>query len=159
MTRRSATFPGFTAELVAGGALVGDVLGNVRWQVSGHTLAQADIGLPPLACSRPFLEGMMRARVADLPRVRLLDGCAVAGLDITPDAARVTGVRVAGPGAESQLLAADLVVDTSGRGSRKPAWLAEWGYPTPAVERVEIELAYASAVFRLLPAPSDPTFS
>ena len=34
-------FPGFTASLTASGAVRGDVLGNVRWQLSGHQLRQA----------------------------------------------------------------------------------------------------------------------
>jgi 2-polyprenyl-6-methoxyphenol hydroxylase-like FAD-dependent oxidoreductase len=144
-------FPGLTAELMACGAAVGDVLGNARLQLSGHTLAQADIGLPGVVCSRPFLEGMVRARLAKMQSVRLLDGCAVAGLTTTRDAARVTGVRVAGPPAGTAPLAADLVVDTTGRGSRTPKWLAEWGYPTPSAERVDIGLSYSTAVFRLRP--------
>lgn len=144
-------FAGFTGELVAGGAEVGDVLANVRWQLSGHTFAQAEVGLPGVCCSRPFLEGMLRARVVALPRVTLLERCAVAGLVTTPDAARVTGVRFGGCLAASVPLEADLVVDTTGRGSRTPAWLAEWGYPAPPVQRVEIGLGYASAVVRLRP--------
>jgi len=39
-------FPGFTASLAASGAVRGDVLGEVRWQLSGHQLRQATIGLP-----------------------------------------------------------------------------------------------------------------
>ena len=41
-------FPGFTNTLTAAGAVCGDVLGDVRWQPSGHQLRQADIGLPGL---------------------------------------------------------------------------------------------------------------
>lgn len=144
-------FPGFTADLVAGGAVLGDILGNIRWQLSGHTFAQADIGLPAVTCSRPFLEGILRARVRALPRVTVLDGRAVAGLVTTADASRVTGVRFGGPLTAGSPLAADLVVDTTGRGSRTPVWLAEWGYAAPRAQRVEIGLGYASAVYRLRP--------
>ena len=54
-------FPGFTDTLTAAGAVRGDILGNVRWQLSGHQLQQANIGLPGLLASRPFLEGHLRA--------------------------------------------------------------------------------------------------
>jgi hypothetical protein len=50
-------FPGFTASLTASGAVRGDLLGDARWQLSGHQLRQADIGLPGLFASGPFLDG------------------------------------------------------------------------------------------------------
>jgi hypothetical protein len=46
-------FPGFTARLTDAGAECCDVLGNVRWQLSGHQLRQVHIGLPALLASRP----------------------------------------------------------------------------------------------------------
>ena len=62
-------FPGFTATLTASGAVPGDVLENVRWQLSGHQLRQANIALPGLLASRPFLEGHLREMVRRLPGV------------------------------------------------------------------------------------------
>src|SRR5690606_19992097 len=47
--------------------------------------------------------------------------------------------------------AAALVVDCSGRGSRGPAWLRDWGYSPPTEERVEIGLSYTSAYFKRAP--------
>ena len=47
--------------------------------------------------------------------------------------------RAGGPQTRRQRggdLAADLVVDATGRGSRTPAWLETLGYPRPPVERV-----------------------
>ena len=73
-------FPGFTASLAASGAVRGDVLGNVRWQLSGHQLRQAQIGLPGLLASRPFLEGHVRAMVQSLPGVRFLEDARSAAL-------------------------------------------------------------------------------
>src|ERR1700748_3519059 len=87
-------FPGFTATLTADGAVCGDALGNARWQLSGHQLARADIGLPALFASRPFLEGHLRAMVARLPGVRFLQDTAVCGLIVTPDKRAVTGAEV-----------------------------------------------------------------
>ena len=60
-----ALFPGLTAGLIGQGAATGDALGNVRWQLSGHQFRQADVRLPGLLASRPFLEGHVRARVSD----------------------------------------------------------------------------------------------
>src|SRR6266542_5831929 len=97
--------------------------GNIRYQLSGHRIRQADIGLPGLFASRPFLEGHLRARVAALPNVRISENADV--LRLTADAGRVTGVRVfrRAAGEFGDTLDADLVVDAMGRGSRTPLWL------------------------------------
>lgn len=146
-------FPGFTAQVVQAGAVIGDSLGIIRWQLSGHQLRQADIGLPMLGTSRPFLEGHVRQRVKALPSVRFAEGCDVVGLVTDSDQRRVTGVRVAhrDEGGAEQTVSADLVVDATGRGSRTPMWLEQFGYPRPPVDRVEIGLGYASRVYRLRP--------
>jgi len=145
-------FPGFTDTLTAAGAVRGDVLGNVRWQLSGHQLRQANIGLPGLLASRPFLEGHLRAVVQRLPQVRLLEQTSVSGLTVTADKRTVTGVEVRGTdGGSPTPVPASLVVDATGRGSRTPAWLAGLGYQRPAQERVEIGLGYATRTYRLRP--------
>ena len=77
----------------------------------------------------------------------------MAGLATTPARDRVTGVRVlprAGGGAE-EILAADLVVDATGRAGRTPAWLNEIGYDPPAEEQLRIDIKYASRYLRLRP--------
>jgi 2-polyprenyl-6-methoxyphenol hydroxylase-like FAD-dependent oxidoreductase len=145
-------FPGFTASLAASGAVRGDVLGNVRWQLSGHQLRQAQIGLPGLLASRPFLEGHVRAMVQSLPGVRFLEDCSVCGLTTAEDKQTVTGVQVRGPGGGPPAqVGGSLVVDATGRGSRTPVWLAELGYQPPEQERVEIGLGYATRTYRLRP--------
>jgi 2-polyprenyl-6-methoxyphenol hydroxylase-like FAD-dependent oxidoreductase len=145
-------FPGFTASLAASGAVHGDVLGNVRWQLSGHQLRQAQIGLPGLLASRPFLEGHIRALVQSLPGVRFLEDSSVCGLTTAEDKQTVTGVQVRGPGGGSPAqVTGSLVVDATGRGSRTPVWLAELGYQPPEQERVEIGLGYATRTYRLRP--------
>jgi 2-polyprenyl-6-methoxyphenol hydroxylase-like FAD-dependent oxidoreductase len=58
--------------------------------------------------------------------------------------------RATGQGGRT--LAADLVVDASGRGSRTPLWLEQLGYRRPEAERVEISLMYVSRTYRLRPA-------
>ena len=95
-------FPGFTDTLTAAGAVCGDVLGNVRWQLSGHQLRQANIGLPGLLASRPFLEGHLRAMVQRLPQVRLLEQTSVSGLTVTADKRTITGVEVRGTDGSSR---------------------------------------------------------
>jgi 2-polyprenyl-6-methoxyphenol hydroxylase-like FAD-dependent oxidoreductase len=144
-------FPGFSTSLAASGAVLCDILGDTRWQLSGHQLQRAQTGLPAVFASRPFLEGHVRAMVQRLPAVRFLEDSSVSGLTATADKRTVTGVLVRGPGGSSTQVAGSLVVDATGRGSRTPTWLAELGYQPPAEERVEIGLGYATRVYRLRP--------
>src|SRR5690606_2428276 len=64
---------------------------------------------------------------------------------------RVIGARVQRQGADTtpEILDADLVIDTTGRGSRTPVWLEELGYARPEDERVKINLAYTTRHYRV----------
>ncbi len=103
--------------------------------------------------SRPLLEDGVRRRVRALPNVRITAGCDVTRLLATADRARVTGVtlRRRAAGAEEEVVPADLVVDAGGRGSRAPAWLEGLGYDRPAEEKIVIDLAYTTRVYRRRP--------
>jgi 2-polyprenyl-6-methoxyphenol hydroxylase-like FAD-dependent oxidoreductase len=143
-------FPGLTDELLANGALSGDLQAEVRWSNQGRRLCPGPSDLQGIALSRPLLEGYIRDRVRALPNVRVMDRCDAAGLVATPDGQRVRGVRVIrrADGSAEQVLEADLVVDATGRGSRSPIWLEELGYPRPAQDEVRIGVAYASRIYR-----------
>lgn len=153
--------PGVTKEVIAAGAPVGDLLGNVRWFLSGHRISQTDIGQQVLFAGRPLLEGHVRARVRALPGVTFADGHDVVDLVSAPDRRRIIGVRIrengnghgyGGSGAtEEKVLDSDLVVDATGRGSRTPLWLENLGYEKPFAEKVHIGLGYASRSYRLRP--------
>ncbi|EKX65648.1 FAD binding domain protein [Streptomyces ipomoeae 91-03] len=99
-----------------------------------------------IACSRDLLESVVRARLLVGPRVTVLERTEVLGLE--GDASRVTGVRVRPADGEERVLAADLVVDAAGRGSRGTAWLDALGVPPAPMEEVDSGLVYASRVFR-----------
>jgi 2-polyprenyl-6-methoxyphenol hydroxylase-like FAD-dependent oxidoreductase len=143
-------FPGFTADAVRAGAGVGDVLRHCRWLLAGHRLRQANIGVSGLIASRPLLEGLVRARVQAMPEVRFLERTDVVGLT-TMAGHRVTGVHVCDATGKRSQLSADLVIDATGRGSRTPVWLAEWGYQPPQEDRIHIGLGYATRTYRLRP--------
>jgi 2-polyprenyl-6-methoxyphenol hydroxylase-like FAD-dependent oxidoreductase len=146
-------FPGLTDELVANGALSGDLQAESRWYNQEFRLCPGPSELRAVAVSRPLLEGCVRERVRALANVRVVDRCDAAGLVATPDGRRVRGVRVLrrADGSAEEVLEADLVVDATGRGSRSPLWLEELGYPRPAEDEVRTGLAYASRVYRRRP--------
>jgi hypothetical protein len=143
-------FPGLIDRLVDLGADYGDVSQRARWFHEGGHHQPCLSGDNAINVSRPVLEATVRARVLALPNVQAVEGCDVLGLLTAPDRGRITGVRLirrrAGSAEES--VAADLVLDASGRGSRSPAWLEELGYERAPEEVVKIGVTYTSCEFR-----------
>jgi len=102
-----------------------------------------------VSVSRPFLEWQIRRRVLALPGIQLCQGTGT-GLTLTGN--RVDGVLVRPPRAvESVHVAADLVVDATGRASRLAEWLGRHGYPAPPRQRVGLDLGYATCLFHRSP--------
>jgi 2-polyprenyl-6-methoxyphenol hydroxylase-like FAD-dependent oxidoreductase len=117
---------------------------------NGSRFARSTAGIDGLAVSRLAIEAELRRRVRALTGVRLLTE--VDALAPIHEGGRIIGVRWPHrDGSAVETMAAALVVDCSGRGSRGPAWLREWGYAPPTEERVEIGLAYTSAYFKRAP--------
>ena len=141
-------FPDFERELVAAGAVPGDVTGNVRWFQHGHFKARFTSGLDAILLSRPLLESCVRRRVQRLPNVSIVDNTRVSGL--VSDRGRVHGVRIRRPGASESTVVGDLVIDASGRGSHTPQWLAEMGTDARH-RRGSVGIGYTTRLFRRLP--------
>ena len=142
--------PGLTAELVAAGAISrGDIGSNARWWIGGGLIADCELGVTGVAVSRALLEAMLRQRVRLMANVEIRDATEVTGLASMTRQHRVTGVwvsrrRTEGPGAEACLLAADLVVDASGRASQAAAWFEMQGWPVPREDRITVGVRYAT---------------
>ncbi len=171
-------FPGFLNELVADGAPVWDdgELSKLRLSFGGHDILRSGrIVRDPEALalhmpSRPFLEYRVRRRLQTISNVTILDGHEVTELTATPDARRVTGVRVVDRnGGAVRDLAADVVMDAMGRGAHTPAFLESLGYRRPVEDRVVMHTNYVSQLLRIPagtlaemlvnigPAPDRPT--
>jgi 2-polyprenyl-6-methoxyphenol hydroxylase-like FAD-dependent oxidoreductase len=95
-----------------------------------------------VSLSRPMLELVLRERVAKLPHVVIRDGVTVTALTGTPDA--VTGVLLA----SDEQIAADLVVDCTGRAGRSDRWMTDLGLPVPEQVDIKMGLGYATRLFR-----------
>ena len=143
-------FPGLLAELTADGVPVLRAPREFRFFLGGHLLCQdGEPREPSYAQSRPCLEAHIRDRVRALCSVSIWDECDVAGLVTTHGCDRVTGARVLPAGGAEEILAADLVVDATGRGGRTPVWLKALGFDQAAEERVQVDVKYASRYLRL----------
>jgi 2-polyprenyl-6-methoxyphenol hydroxylase-like FAD-dependent oxidoreductase len=154
-------FPGLLADLGSGGTPVVRDFSQARVSFAGHLLCNRPMPVPGtlVQASRPYLEGHVRARVRALPNVDIVDDCQAVGLVTAAGQDRVKGARVrrrAGGGAD-EVLAADLVVDATGRTGRMPAWLSALGYDPPVEERLTVHIKYASRALRLHPGVLDET--
>ncbi|KPM57698.1 FAD-dependent oxidoreductase [Frankia sp. R43] len=102
-------------------------------------------------------------------RVTATDAATAAAIDhlsqeaprLLQDAARLDGDATGNGQDASQgarggaVIAADLVVDATGRASRAPDWLAEIGCDRPVEERIDIDLGYASRTYERRPEHLD----
>jgi 2-polyprenyl-6-methoxyphenol hydroxylase-like FAD-dependent oxidoreductase len=143
-------FPGITDDLIAAGAVPGDVTGNVRRIINGRRMPKPYSDMLLLSMSRPLLEQLVRARVRELPNVSFLECRTIAGLLTSGDNSTVVGVSVADCGTVRPV-SGDLVVDATGRRSRTPMWLRELGFPDVEQDQLKIGVGYATQCYRLPP--------
>ncbi len=150
-------FPGFFDQLVADGAVKWDDGDLSRfWSTFGGHLMVRSATVPDPASlvdyhvSRPLLEFSVRKAVRAISNVEFLEGHDVVGLTADTDANRITGARLARQGVDGEtVLTADLVIDATGRGSRTPVFLEEFGYARPPVEELKTRIAYAAMPVRV----------
>lgn len=151
-------FPGLTDELVGHGAVAMHPGRDVLVFEDGvwHNPPAAP-GQISLAGSRPLLEHVVRRRLARHPRVELLDG--MEALGISTDAARrhVRGllVRQRSGAWQPRELAAALVLDASGRGSRAPQWLQQMDFCPPQEWTINAFVGYTTRLYERPPDLAD----
>ena len=145
-------FPGLMDELEAGGAPRGDVVGDFLWYQYGHWKLRHQSGLRGITVSRPALESAIRSRVRAIPNVTFLEEYDAEHPAFDAATKAVSGIvaKERNSGAE-ETIAANLVVDTSGRGSQSPKWLQEWGFDPPPISTVRTDVGYATRVFERKP--------
>ncbi|MDX3656634.1 FAD-dependent monooxygenase [Streptomyces sp. ID05-26A] len=103
-----------------------------------------------VSCSRSLLDWVVRGQALRDNKISVLTG--TEPVSLLGDRHAVTGVLVEDRVSRSQVtLEADLVVDATGRGSRLPAWLVEFGLPEVVSESVDSGLAYATRIFQAPP--------
>jgi 2-polyprenyl-6-methoxyphenol hydroxylase-like FAD-dependent oxidoreductase len=149
----SRLFPDITGALASEGAPLLDWTQDCRLFTNGGWRPRFPSDIRAYACSRDLLECLVRWRVLADPRVATIQECDVVGLLADRSRSRAAGVqlryretaqRTDGTGE----LAADLVVDASGRDSKAPQWLNDLGYPAPPETRINSFLGYASRFYR-----------
>jgi flavin-dependent dehydrogenase len=146
-----ALLPGTTHDLLDAGArrlgLTGDalVLGPAGWFLRHET------GTTVISATRWLLDNVVRRR-ALTGDIEVRQRTRVLGL--TGDAARVTGavVQPADASGRAQEIAADIIIDATGRRSQAPRWLAALGAAQVTEQTIDSGVAYATRSYR---APAD----
>lgn len=141
-------FPGIFDDIASAGGVVADSTADLAFFLQGRWLPRGQCGIPARLQSRPFLEAHLRARLAAVKNVSIVNGARVVSLITQSRGARVGGVVYHGAGTDG-VLESNLVVDATGRASGALGWLTELGYRLPRVSRVEMDLAYASRFVEL----------
>src|SRR6266566_4472373 len=143
-------FPDLSSALIQGGAPYVDSIEDVRWYHFGVWKARFPSDIRGYSQSRPLLEKGVRDGVAARANVHFIDACEVTGLCANNDHTRVIGVQLRHRNEDhhEEELAADLVVDASGRGSKAPQWLMSLGYDQVKETIVKVDIGYASRIYR-----------
>lgn len=141
-------FPGFDAELAAAGCPLLDQASDAVTVLAAGRLPRFRSGITMRAASRALIERRIRARLEKKPEIDFLPGREVVGL--LPGTKGVSGIRTRlREDGSIDTLAADLVVDAGGAGSRTPRWLEEIGHKVPEETVVDAGLGYATRWYRV----------
>jgi 2-polyprenyl-6-methoxyphenol hydroxylase-like FAD-dependent oxidoreductase len=143
-------FPGLGEELHAQGGVPVNMGTDLALYIGGVPVSRFDSDLVAMGCSRPLLEYTIQQRLRQLGRVRFVEGYDVTGICTDAERTRATGIRMQqrGSDAAEETVAADLIVDASGRGSRLPEWLNALGFTPPVETVVDANAGYATRIYR-----------
>lgn len=141
-------FPGISDELLAEGSHRMDLGRELAWFHAYAWRPRFTGDFHVQFQRRPILEQVTLRRTRALDNVELRGGARVTGLVVEGE--RVVGVQVG-----DEIIRADLIVDASGRGSLVARWVAEAGFSAPALDKVGIDVSYATAIVRLKEPPTD----
>jgi 2-polyprenyl-6-methoxyphenol hydroxylase-like FAD-dependent oxidoreductase len=146
----SEFFPDLLSNLVQEGSIIVDPVADIHWYHLGVWKNQFSSSIKMWCQSRPFLEHHVRRCLTAISNIHFVDRCDVTGLCATDDNARVIGVRARYSDKEPREteLAADLVIDASGRGSQASRWLSSLGYGQVQESVVKIDVGYATRIYR-----------
>jgi flavin-dependent dehydrogenase len=141
-------FPGIRGDLARAGAVETRVGIDPMFERPGYDpFPRRDLGFDSFCLSRPLLESICRRRLAEEPNVDVRPRARVT--EVIPSGGRgaVGAVGYEGDAGKPETLAADLVVDASGRGAPTLSFLERIGSPKPDVTEIGVDIGYATAIF------------
>ena len=146
--------PDVYAALLAAGAGEIDLVEQMPAGIPDRAPRDGDDDLVMLTSRRHTFDRVLVEAAEATPHLDLRFGVAAAGLVLAPDGGnppRVTGVQIAG----GDTLAADIVIDASGRRTPVSRWLAGHGIRLP-LEAWDCGLVYFTRHYRVRPGVARP---
>jgi 2-polyprenyl-6-methoxyphenol hydroxylase-like FAD-dependent oxidoreductase len=141
-------FPGFVDDLAAAGAVAYGVGRDIRYERPGFDPFPArDLGLAGYAMSRPLIELAVRRRVEQRANILIRASCRAREMVGVTERAAVSAVRIENRDGNDETLAADLIVEASGRGALSLGFLAASGRPCPEETVIGVDITYATQTF------------
>jgi 2-polyprenyl-6-methoxyphenol hydroxylase-like FAD-dependent oxidoreductase len=150
-------FPQFERDLLDAGAVALRMASEARAEIAGlGPLPPRDFGWFLYCASRPLIELVTRRQAERLSNLEVRAESRVLEISTTSDGAMVTGVRYETADGRQETVAADLVVDASGRGTPTLALLRSFDLPLPDEIVIGIDLHYTTTTFAIpKDAPTD----
>ena len=145
--------PGIEEELIAAGGCQIGFWNEFQWFLPvGVWSTRWPSTQRIVSCSRALLEHVIRRRVLEVGRVKIIDATEVTGLRVGPDglASGVDWTARSGTSSSGELRA-DLIVDAGGRRSGLTGWLTARDLPAPKETVVDPLVGYATRLFVLPP--------
>ena len=146
-------FPGIEQDLLRAGSVALRLNQDLREELpDGSVMPQRDFGLTGCSMSRPLLESTLYSRILQRGNLTLRHHTQALGILTDPDGQRVTGIQCVAKPAQAQsearveTLAADIVVDATGRGQLTATLLQALGRGPIYLSTIGIDLNYTTAI-------------
>src|SRR3984885_3609582 len=141
-------FPGIEIDLMDAGDIRMRLRRDIRLELPGFDpFPQRDLGYDQFALSRPALERICRHRVEQELNIEIRPRARVAEVIASTDNTGAAGVRFEDVRGAAGSLAADLIVDASGRISLTQGFLEAIGWQKPSTVEIGMDQAYSTLVF------------
>lgn len=141
-------FPDFNEGLARAGAVPLRMGYDYRVERPGYDpFPQRDLGILVYSMTRPLLEFTVRQRLGEYRNVEVHERCVAQEFIPAPGNEAIAAVRYQNAGGTTEILPADLVIDSSGHGRLTLALLHSIGLPLPEETSIGVDMGYATALF------------
>jgi len=141
-------FPGVINEMVSAGAFKVDMGEQYRIFLAGAWKKRIRSGIDIVCAARPLIEWCLRRRLDDDPKIDFRYESEMVDIIVHPTRKTMVGI-VTSHDSASTVLAAELVVDASGKNSRLPDLLSQHGFSKPELDADEINCFYSTMYHRV----------
>ncbi len=142
-------FPDIKKDLVASGAVEMDLGDSSIFYSYGGLRERSNSDIDIVTMSRQLLEFLIRRYTLNISNIVLLDQMVFEKLNLTEDKQKIKGVSIRDTKNNMSFHTdGDLIIDTTGRGSRTPKLLDLIGFKAPENSTVKINVSYHSRIYK-----------